>query len=213
MQRRELILAAAGFLGLTALPAGAAETNDPFEWIVAVSNGILNEIKQNPKLHAGDQEALQSLVDNRVMKSVDFAMMTRMTVGPKWRQASKEERQRLMEGFEQLLIRIYAGALKNVKDHTCELRPTRNRTVRDEMVIRTLLKAQGQPDIGLDYRIYRNKSGEWKIVDVNVEGVWMVENYRSQFASTLNQGGIPGLIKMLEDRAGAPTQENASQVK
>ena len=81
------------------------------------------------------------------------------------------------------------------------------------MVIRTLLKAQGQPDIGLDYRIYRNKAGEWKIVDVNVEGIWMVENYRSQFASTLNQEGVPGLIRLLEEKSDALVDANAQKTK
>ena len=76
-------------------------------------------------------------------------------------------------------------------------------------MVRTLLKSTGQPDIGLDYRIYRNKAGEWKIVDVNVEGIWMVENYRSQFASTLNQDGIPGLIRLLEEKGEELAGKNA----
>lgn len=213
MQRRDLILATAVSMAFVSCPVFAKQEQDPFEWVLSVSNGILQEIKANPQLHAGDPVALQALVDTRVMACVDFTMMTRMTVGPKWRQASPEERQRLMTGFEKLLIRIYSGALKNVKDHTCELRPTRNRKVKDEMVIRTLLKAQGQPDIGLDYRIYRNKVGEWKIVDVNVEGIWMVENYRSQFASTLNQDGIPGLIRLLEEKSDALVDANAQKTK
>ena len=213
MQRRDLILATAVSMAFVSCPVFAKQEQDPFEWVLSVSNGILQEIKANPQLHVGDPVALQALVDTRVMACVDFTMMTRMTVGPKWRQASPEERQRLMTGFEKLLIRIYSGALKNVKDHTCELRPTRNRKVKDEMVIRTLLKAQGQPDIGLDYRIYRNKAGEWKIVDVNVEGIWMVENYRSQFASTLNQDGIPGLIRLLEEKSDALVDANAQKTK
>ena len=98
-------------------------------------------------------------------------------------------------------------------DHKCELRPTRNRTIKDEMVIRTILKSTGNPDIGIDFRIYRDKAGEWKIVDVNVEGIWMVENYRSQFASTLNTEGIPGLIKLLEEKADGLVDANAHKVK
>ena len=195
MQRRTLVLGGACGLALAAMPALAAEAVDPFEWIVALNNSILDEIRADPKLHSGDQTALQALVDRRVMAAADFAMMTRMTIGPKWRKATKEERQRLMDGFEKLLIRVYSGALKTVTDHKCELRPTRNRTIKDEMVIRTILKSTGNPDIGIDFRIYRDKAGEWKIVDVNVEGIWMVENYRSQFASTLNTEGIPGLMK------------------
>lgn len=213
MQRRTLVLGGACGLALAAMPALAAEAVDPFEWIVALNNSILDEIRADPKLHSGDQTALQALVDRRVMAAADFAMMTRMTIGPKWRKATKEERQRLMDGFEKLLIRVYSGALKTVTDHKCELRPTRNRTIKDEMVIRTILKSTGNPDIGIDFRIYRDKAGEWKIVDVNVEGIWMVENYRSQFASTLNTEGIPGLIKLLEEKVDGLVDANAHKVQ
>lgn len=212
MQRRVMLMGAAGAaFFLVGMPAFAAE-EDPFNWVVTVSNGVLDAIRADPKLQNGDAEALQKLVDEKIMPSVDFPMVTRMTVGPKWRQATKEERVRLQKGFERLLMRVYAGALKNVRDNTCELRPTRNRRVADEMVVRTLLKAPGQPDIALDYRIYRNKSGDWKIVDVNVEGIWMVENYRAQFASTLSNEGIAGLIKLLEEKSDELAQKNASTI-
>ena len=209
MQRRELLVASLLSAAFGAAPAAAADADDPWGWVVRISNDILDAIRADEKLHSGDADALRALVDRQVMPSVDFTMMTRMTVGPKWRQATKEDRARLMTGFERLLIRVYAGALANIKDHRCELRPTRSRKLADELVVRTLLKSTGQPDIGLDYRIYRNKAGEWKIVDVNVEGIWMVENYRSQFASTLNQDGIPGLIRLLEEKGEELAGKNA----
>lgn len=209
MQRRELLVASLLAAAFGAAPAAAADADDPWGWVVRISNEILDAIRADEKLHSGDADALRALVDRQVMPSVDFTMMTRMTVGPKWRQATKEDRARLMTGFERLLIRVYAGALANIKDHRCELRPTRSRKLADELVVRTLLKSTGQPDIGLDYRIYRNKAGEWKIVDVNVEGIWMVENYRSQFASTLNQDGIPGLIRLLEEKGEELAGKNA----
>lgn len=209
MQRRELLVASLLAAAFGAAPAAAADADDPWGWVVRISNDILDAIRADEKLHSGDADALRVLVDRQVMPFVDFTMMTRMTVGPKWRQATKEDRARLMTGFERLLIRVYAGALANIKDHRCELRPTRSRKLADELVVRTLLKSTGQPDIGLDYRIYRNKAGEWKIVDVNVEGIWMVENYRSQFASTLNQDGIPGLIRLLEEKGEELAGKNA----
>ena len=209
MQRRELLAASLLAAAFGAAPAAAADADDPWGWVVRISNEILDAIRADEKLHSGDADALRALVDRQVMPSVDFTMMTRMTVGPKWRQATKEDRARLMTGFERLLIRVYAGALANIKDHRCEFRPTRSRKLADELVVRTLLKSTGQPDIGLDYRIYRNKAGEWKIVDVNVEGIWMVENYRSQFASTLNQDGIPGLIRLLEEKGEELAGKNA----
>ena len=136
-------------------------------------------------------------------------MMTRMTVGPKWRTATAEQRKALESGFETLLLRVYAGGLTAVKDQKCELRPTRVKKAQPEMVIRTLLKSSGAEPIALDYRIYRAKDDTWKIVDVNIEGIWMVENYRSQFASVLSQDGVEGLIKLFNEKG----EELARQVK
>lgn len=211
MRRRDLMLGAIGSscLSLMAFPAWAEDADDPYTWVVNVSNGVLDAIRADPRLQQGDETALQDLVDKHIMPNVDFPMITRMTVGPRWRKATKEERKRLQDGFEKLLMRVYSGALKTVKDNICELRPSRNRRVSDELVVRTLLKSSGAPDIALDYRIYRNKrTNEWKIVDVNVEGIWMVENYRAQFASTLSNEGISGLIKLLEEKSDEIVKTN-----
>ena len=209
MQRRQLILAAS--FALAPIPTVWAydDKGDPFAFVIDVSNDILDAIRRDPALAKADPAHVQALVDERIMPVVDFTMMTRLTVGPSWRKASAQERSELEKGFRGLLIRVYSGALLQVKDQRCELRPTRVKTVRDEMVIRTLLKAQGQADIGIDYRIYRDKSGSWKIIDVNVEGIWLVENYRSQFASILSSEGVPGLIRTLNER----TEELAAQNK
>lgn len=203
LSRRTLLLSGLAFAALVPNLTQAAPdaSGDPFAYVVDLSNRVLDEIRNNPDLHKADPEQVRKLVDELLMPAADFAMMTRMTVGPRWRQADAGQREELMAGFKNLLVRVYSGALTTVTDHRCELRPTRNKTVRDEMIVRTLLKSTGQNDIGLDYRIYRNKAGEWKIVDVNVEGIWMVENYRSQFAPILSQDGVPGLITALKTKS------------
>ena len=203
LSRRTLLLSGLAFAALVPNLTQAAPdvSGDPFAYVVDLSNRVLDEIRNNPDLHKADPEQVRKLVDELLMPAADFAMMTRMTVGPRWRQADAGQREELMAGFKNLLVRVYSGALTTVTDHRCELRPTRNKTLRDEMIVRTLLKSTGQNDIGLDYRIYRNKAGEWKIVDVNVEGIWMVENYRSQFAPILSQDGVPGLITALKTKS------------
>lgn len=204
MNRRTLLCFGALTGGLFVLPTWAmaetGNTEDPYQWVVTLSNSVLDAIKKDPALKSGDIKAINTLVDQTIMPDVDFTMVTRMTVGPKWRQATPEQRQALQEAFKQLLIRVYSGALSKVKDHVCELDNTRKQSIQDEMVIRTKLISAVQPPIAMDYRIYRNKHQVWKIVDVNVEGVWMVENYRTQFSSVLNQDGIDGLIKSLQAR-------------
>ena len=216
MQRRTLLTGSLLLAAGAALPAAAFaeappydDKGDPFAFVVDLSNAVLDRIRGSESLKSGDLESLRRLVDAVIMPATDFTMMTRMTVGPKWRQATPEQRRALQEGFELLLMRVYAGGLSAVKDQKCELRPTRVKTVRDEMVIRTLLTSASANPIALDYRIYRNKAGAWKVVDVNIEGIWMVENYRSQFAAVLSQDGVEGLIRLFNEKG----EELAREVK
>lgn len=208
MQRRQLLKFTA--LGLSSLTIGPTmawaatvdSKGDPFEFILNLSNNVLDAIRSNSSLKAGDVNAIRQLVDSIIMPNVDFTTMTRMTIGPKWRTATAEQRQQLQDGFQNLLMRVYAGALSQVKDEKAVLRPTRDKTIRSQMIIRTLLQrpsAGGNP-IGIDYRIYKDKTGAWRIVDVNIEGIWLVENYQSQFAPVLNQSGVEGLIKLFQSK-------------
>lgn len=207
MQRRQCLIGLGALaLGLSpvAVFAAAANTGDPYEWVVDLSNRVLDKIKGDAALRDGNVARIQELVDGTIKPNVDFRMVTRMTIGPRWRQATPEQREELQKLFEQLLIRVYSGGLKQITDNVCELRPSRNRLVSDDMVVRTLLKSPSQPKpIAMDYRIYKNKEGQWKIIDMNVEGIWMVENYHAQFASVLNEGGVEGLIKELRSKVEA----------
>ena len=216
MQRRTLMIAGAALTSVAFMPAALAADGlpydakgDPFAFVVDLSNAVLDRIRSSEALKSGNVDSLRKLVDEIVLPATDFTMMTRMTVGPKWRTATAEQKKALESGFETLLLRVYAGGLTAVKDQKCELRPTRVKKAQPEMVIRTLLKSSGAEPIALDYRIYRAKDDTWKIVDVNIEGIWMVENYRAQFSSVLSQDGVEGLIKLFNEKG----EELARQVK
>ncbi len=131
------------------------------------------------------------------MPSVNFKRMTASAVGRFWRQATPEQQQRLQDEFKALLVRSYAGALRQVKDQTVQLKPMRAKPEDDEVVVRTEIRGKGDP-IQLDYRLEKSPVG-WKIYDVNVLGVWLVENYRGSFAAEIGSGGIDGLIAKLTD--------------
>jgi len=70
------------------------------------------------------------------------------------------------------------------------------------VVVRTEVKGRGDP-IQLDYRLEQTANG-WKIYDVNVLGVWLVENYRNSFAQEIGANGVDGLIKKLTERNNRP---------
>lgn len=200
MISRRLLLTAAGAAAFVGTPVWATET-DPDAWILEMSNKILNDIRGNAKLAAADPAEVKKFVDNVVMPAVDFLRMTRMAVGPKWRQATAEQRTELQRLFRAQLTNVYSGALATVKDQTVKLAPNRVKPTETDAVVRTLLVSPGKPDMRINYRL-KKVNGEWRIIDVDVEGIWLVDNYRNQFASVVNTDGIEGLIKSLREKVG-----------
>lgn len=185
---------ACAFLGATAQAQTAPE-----ELIRSISTGVLDEIKADRSLQTGDFERLNSLVDRRVMPHVNFSRMTALAVGRNWRSASTEQQKELMTEFRRLLLLTYSDAVRKVTDTSIEIKPVRAQPNDDEIIVRTRVMRPGKEPIQLDYRLEKSGSG-WKIFDLNVLGLWLVEHYRSQFAQVVTAGGIDGLIKSLKDK-------------
>ena len=127
--------------------------------------------------------------------------MTRMAVGPQWRNATPEQKEEIQTLFRKLLIAVYSGALKEASDYSMQLGRNNINPNEKVVLVRTKLTASQREPIQLDYRLLKTKDNEWKVFDVNVGGVWLVENYRSQFASVISNGGINGLITELRKKA------------
>ena len=203
--RRSFVRFTAGALGALAMAGAApwaqAADEAPNAMMTRVSNEVLELIKGDAALQGGDINRIMSVVDSKVMPYVNFTRMTASATGPAWRRATPEQRQKLQDEFKILLVRTYAGALKQVSDQTVEVKPMRAGPDDKEVLVRTQVTGRGDP-IQLDYRLERTpgQGAGWKIFDLNVLGVWLVTNYRSQFGEQINQNGIDGLIKALAER-------------
>ena len=189
-----LVVSVAAF-GATLAHADVA----PDAMVKQVSNQVIDDVKNDKAIQAGDTNRIRQLVDTQVIPHVDFPRMTASVVGRAWRQATPEQQKRLQDEFKTLLVRTYAGALTQVNPNTTvELKPLRAAADEQEVVVRTLVKGKGDP-VQLDYRL--EKAGaDWKIYDVNVLGVWLVDQYRNSFQQQINAGGIDGLIKTLVEK-------------
>lgn len=183
--------------GLMALPAHATD-EAPDALIKRVATETLDAVKADPAIQAGDIARVMALVDTKVMPNVNFSRMTASAVGRFWRQATPEQQKQLQDEFKTLLVRTYSGALGQVKDQTLSFRPLRAAPTDTEVVVRSDVRGRGDP-IQLDYRLEKTDTG-WKIYDLNVMGVWLVETYRTQFAAEINAKGIDGLIATLSKR-------------
>jgi phospholipid transport system substrate-binding protein len=178
----------------------------PDEFIRTVSGEVIEAVKADKAIQAGDTKRINALVDEKVMPHVNFQRMTSSAVGRFWRQATPEQQKRLQDEFKTLLVRTYSGALTQVKDHKVHLKPLRAKPEDTEVVVRTEVRGAGEP-IQLDYRLEKADSG-WKIYDVNVLGVWLVEQYRSSFAQEIGAKGIDGLIASLAEKNKAAASKS-----
>jgi phospholipid transport system substrate-binding protein len=179
-------------------PAEAA-TMSPDDLVQKVSNDVLNAVKADKTLQAGDIKKLHALIETKVLPYVNFQRMTSGAVGRYWRQATPEQQTRLETEFRTMLLRTYTGALSQVRDQTVSIKPSRVVQTGDEVIVRSEIRGKGDP-IQLDYRLEKSSSVGWKIYDMNVLGVWLVENYRNSFAQEINASGIDGLIDKLAQR-------------
>jgi phospholipid transport system substrate-binding protein len=192
-----LALMAALAMGTSGVARAADEAADAF--IKRVSSDILDAIKADKSIKNGEVNKIIALVDQRVMPNVNFLRMTASAVGPTWRQATPEQQKRLQEEFKILLVRTYSGALGQVSDQTISVKPLRAAADDKEVLVRTEVRGKGDP-IQLDYRVEKTADGAWKVYNMNVMGIWLVENYKTQFAQEINTKGMDGLIASLADR-------------
>lgn len=197
-----------GVFGLIpALALAADEAADVF--INRLSTEVIRSLKSDPSMRSGDAAKIIALVDAKLLPNMNFKRMTASAVGPAWRQSTPEQQKRLQEEFKTLLVRTYAGAVAQVADLSVVVKPLRASAQDQEVVVHTEIKGHGDP-VQLDYRLEKT-SGEgagWKIYNLNVMGVWLVETYRSQFTPQITAKGIEGLIASLADRNKANARKS-----
>lgn len=196
LSRRVLLIVSMALMSLAGVVR--AQVQGPDALVKQVSTEVLESLKADKSVKSGDLQKIIALVDQKVMPHVNFQRMTSSAVGRYWRQATPEQQKRLQDEFKVLLVRTYSGALAQVKDQTVQLKPMRGSADDAEVVVKTEIRGQGDP-IQLDYRLEKAAAG-WKIYDVNVMGVWLVENYRNSFAQEIGANGIDGLIGKLAER-------------
>jgi phospholipid transport system substrate-binding protein len=196
---RRVVLAVLATLGLLSTPFAQAQNSEaPDAFIKRLSVDVLETIKADKAIQAGDVSKISALVDSKILPNVNFQRMTAAAVGRAWRSATPEQQKRLQDEFKALLMRTYSGALSEVRDQTIAMKPLRIAEGDTEVTVRTEIKGRGEP-IALDYRVEKSGSS-WKIYDLNVASIWLVETYRTQFAQEINANGIDGLIAKLAER-------------
>ncbi|KGF81441.1 signal peptide protein [Massilia sp. JS1662] len=197
----KLIVTAAAVAMSTAVlvaPARAA-VEAPDALVKRVSTDVIESVKADKDIQAGNSKKIMDLVNSKILPYVDSDKMTAQAAGRFWRQATPEQQKQLAAEFRTLLVYTYAGALSQIKNETIEFKPFRADPADTEVEVKSQVNlTRGEP-ITLNYRLAKGPQG-WKIFDLNVLGAWLVETYKSTFASEIGKNGIDGLIKKLHDR-------------
>ena len=197
-------LAVAGLMSLAAASANAQTQPDPNgpadKFVLAAADQALAVLKSDGAVKSGNTTRINQVVDQHILPYVNFQKTTRLAAGRYWRQANDKQKHDLAEAFRGTLVRTYSGALTRVDNNTkVTLVPSRGSLDGDDVVVRTQISQTNAAPVGVDYRLEKTPQG-WKIYDMNVEGIWLIENYRNQFAQQINQNGIDGLIQALNQR-------------
>jgi phospholipid transport system substrate-binding protein len=146
-----------------------------------------------------DRERAFAIIDSIIVPHIDFARMAKLALGRYWRTANIGQRKKFVDEFRRLIIRTYATALMEYSDEKVEYLPLKSTKDPDEVVVQTIIKQSGGASIPVDYNMYFRSKEAWKLYDMSIDGISLVTNYRSSFATEIRKGGLDMLIeKMVE---------------
>jgi len=180
-------------------PVRAAEMTAPDALAKSVTDDVLAVLRTDKDIQSGNTKKVVDLVEKKVLPHFDFVRMTRLALGRNWREAGPEQRKLLVNEFRGLLVQTYAATFTAYKDQVIEYRPLRSQPGDTEVVVKSQIQQPGGRPITVDYRMHRLDSG-WKVYDVVVGELSLVQNYRGSFETEVRKGGIDGLIKALADK-------------
>ena len=197
-----LMVAFAGLIG-----AGVALAQEaPDAMVKRVSQEVLQIIKTDPKVQAGDQQRIREVVETKLLPNFDFEKITSLAMGRNWRQATPEQQKQLVDQFRTLLVRTYSGALTQYRDQTMDYKPLRADAAATDVTVKTEVVRPSQAPVQIDYGMIKTAAG-WKVYDIVVGGISLVTNYRDEFNEQIKNGGVDGLIKSLTTKnQGTPSK-------
>jgi phospholipid transport system substrate-binding protein len=198
MQKQFALVVSSLFLMAGMALAQAPDQSTPDGLIKTVVSDVMASVKSDPEIQKGNIPRIVDLVERKIVPYTDMRRTTEMAMGPNWKKATPEQQTQLVSEFKNLLIRTYSGALSQLRDQTVQFKALRAAPDDQEVVVKTVVLGRGDP-VPLDYRLEKTANG-WRVYDMNIMGVWLVEAYRNQFANQISQNGIDGLVKFLQER-------------
>ncbi|WP_019023795.1 MULTISPECIES: phospholipid-binding protein MlaC [unclassified Thioalkalivibrio] len=183
---------------LLALP-GAAQADNPTEIIKQSIDEVYEKLRSNEDRAQEDPDFVIGVIEDKILPGVDVEGMSRLVLARHWRDASSEQRERFTEAFKNTLLQAYGVQLADHLDKDIRVIERRSRQDDRMAVVATeIVMGSGQSNLQVNYRL-RPVNGEWKVFDVEAEGLSFVGNFRNRFNEEINRNGLDALIERLED--------------
>jgi phospholipid transport system substrate-binding protein len=199
---QRFILAMAAALTLAFAGVAAAQSNaDLAPDVLArnITDEVLQVLRADKDIQSGNMKKAIALVETKVLPHFDFTRMTQLAMGRNWRDTTPEQKKALTQEFRDLLVRTYTVALTQYRNQTVDYKPLKLNPGETEVVVRSQINNPGAAPIAVDYAMSKAPNG-WKVFDIAVENVSLVQNYRTTFNTEVQKSGVDGLIKVLADR-------------
>jgi phospholipid transport system substrate-binding protein len=190
---------------VTAAPAGAADALAPDALAKSVTQDVLEAVRADKDLQSGNSQKVLQLVESKVLPHFDFARMTQLAMGRNWRRATPEQQKSLTNEFRTLLVRTYTAAFTQYRNQTVDYKPVKLAPADTDVIVKSIINQPGAQPVAVDYGMFKSAEG-WKVYDVKIEGISLVENYRGTFNTEVQRNGVDGLIKALSDKNRSPAQ-------
>ncbi|MBU0498477.1 MAG: ABC transporter substrate-binding protein [Gammaproteobacteria bacterium] len=201
-----LVLASLGTL------AEAAASVPPDQLVRETADRVLTQVQVNKNALEMDTSKIYELVDQYILPHFNFIKMSRSVLGKHWLKATAEQQTRFTEAFQVLLVRTYAVALLNYSNQAIEYLPFRMQSDARMAVVKTRVSDGAGPPLPVDYLLQVEEESTWKVVDVKIDGISLVSNYRTSFSEQVRREGLDGLIQQLRTRGGDLAQESGMDV-
>jgi phospholipid transport system substrate-binding protein len=205
---RIILLLAALLLGPGAGRALADDT-PPDVLARTTTQEVMAILKQDKDIQTGNLNKAYQLIEAKILPNFDFNRMTQLVIGKHWARATAKQKQALVTEFRNLLVRTYASALVAFNNQTVDFKPLIMKPDDTDVTVRTEVRQPGGQPIPIEYSMYKTAFG-WKVYDVAIDNVSLVNNYRASFSNTIRQNGIDGLIKTLSAQSARVTDGKAA---
>jgi phospholipid transport system substrate-binding protein len=192
------LLGAVALLFVVTFPLAATSEKlaEPKQVIQEISKQLLDILQKEPARLKRDPAYIYQLVSEVLVPHVDFARVSSLVLGKRWRQATPEQKNEFSHQFQRLLVRTYFMAIREFGDWEIRYKSVRKNKTGDKVQILTQILRSGGEPVDVTYRM-QLKSGSWMVYDIKIEGISLVTNYRSSFAKQLRQTGLDGLINRI----------------